>query len=161
MQVPPMLRPATPEDESFLRELFRETRAAEFAALSWAPAQVAALCNLQFDAQAAGYRTSFPQARHLIICDDHVPAGRMIKAETGDGLLLVDLALLPAFRNRGWGSQLVRSLQEEARNRAVALFLQVDKNGPAQALYRRLGFTVEGDDGVRYTMRWVHTSSFP
>jgi ribosomal protein S18 acetylase RimI-like enzyme len=78
----------------------------------------------------------------------------MITAATKEGLLLVDIALMPAFRNRGWGSLLVRALQDEARGSGTAMLLQVEIWNPALALYRRLGFIAEGDDGIRYWMRW-------
>jgi ribosomal protein S18 acetylase RimI-like enzyme len=151
----PVLRPVTPEDEPFLRALYRATRGPELAALPWSDAQVAAFCNMQFDAQAAGYRSAFPRAEHLLICGTEAPAGRMIKSSAGKGLVLVDIALMPAFRNRGWGSLLLRSLQDEARARAVPLRLQVEKASSALAFYLRLGFTITGEQGLHFTMSWT------
>ena len=151
---PPALRASVPEDEPFLRELYRTTRAGELAALPWGEAEVSAFCRWQFDVQVASYRQSYPQARHLIICDREAPAGRMITARTDEGLVLVDLALLPAFRNRGWGTLLLQGLQEDARRSALPLLLQVERNNRALTLYRRLGFAVTGESGVRFAMRW-------
>jgi ribosomal protein S18 acetylase RimI-like enzyme len=159
---PFFLRPATAADEPFLRALYRSTREAEFAMLGWTQPQVAALCDMQFRAQAAGYRRDHPGAEYLVICAPAGEAvGRLTRARYPDALLLVDIAVLPAFRGRGAGTWAIRTLQDEAAARAVPLFLHVDKANPALSLYQRLGFVIESDDGMRYGMRWVATAVAP
>ena len=151
----PTLRPATPEDEPFLRELYRVTRAGEFAALPLAPAQLRALCDTQFDAQLAGYRAAYRQVQQFVVASPDEPAGRLIKARDATGLWLLDIALMPAFRHRGWGGQLVRGLQDEARACASPLRLHVEKSSPWIAWYQRLGFVVEEESGLHYEFKWT------
>jgi ribosomal protein S18 acetylase RimI-like enzyme len=151
----PVLRAVTREDEPFLRELYRVTRIPEFATLALSEAQLSALCNAQFDAQAAGYRSTYPQAEHLLICSHEQPAGRLVRARDAEGLVLVDIALMPAFRRRGWGRLLLRALQDEARASAAPLRLHVEKSSPALAWYLRLGFAVSGEEGAHYALRWT------
>jgi ribosomal protein S18 acetylase RimI-like enzyme len=63
--------------------------------------------------------------------------------------------LVPAYRNRGLGSELVRELQQQAGWQGKAVLLHVMKINPAaRALYERLGFAVTGEDARRYRMRW-------
>jgi ribosomal protein S18 acetylase RimI-like enzyme len=149
----PVLRPATPEDEPFLRELYRVTRGAEFAALP--PMQVRAICDAQFDAQLAGYRGAFQEVRQLVVASREEPAGRVIKARDASSLWLLDIALMPAFRHRGWGSQLVRGLQDEARACASPLRLHVEKSSPSLAWYQRLGFVVEDTSELHCELKWA------
>jgi GNAT superfamily N-acetyltransferase len=157
----PTLRVVAPDDEAFLRALYRTTRVDELAPLRWSESQIDEFCNSQFDAQTAGYRLAFPGAEHMIICEGTVAAGRLIKARIADGLLLVDIALLPIYRNRGWGTALLRDLQDEAGRAGVPLLAEVEVNSPAPRLYRRLGFATTGEDGVRYSMIWTGPGNDP
>jgi GNAT superfamily N-acetyltransferase len=150
----PSLRASTPDDEPFFRELYRMTRFAEFAQLPLSAAQVNALCDAQFEAQAAGYRCAFPHAQHFAICCAGERVGRLIVAADARELLLVDLALMPAFRGRGWGALLVRKLQDQARASALPLRLQVERSSPVLNWYRELGFAVSGADGTHLSMTW-------
>ena len=48
------------------------------------------------------------------------PVGRLYVARWSDEIRIVDIALLPAFCNRGLGTTLVRALQAEAAARTRA-----------------------------------------
>jgi ribosomal protein S18 acetylase RimI-like enzyme len=151
----PALRPAALADTPFLRSLYRSTREVEMAAVPWTEMQKAAFCDMQFNLQTAGYAQAFPGAEHLMICTPHgEPAGRLIKARLADALQLVDIALLPAWRGRGWGGWLIGALQQEAAGLQMPVQLTVEKINPALTLYRRLGFVVTGEDDLRFRMRW-------
>jgi ribosomal protein S18 acetylase RimI-like enzyme len=151
----PALRPAALADTPFLRSLYRSTREVEMAAVPWTEMQKTAFCDMQFNLQTAGYAQTFPAAEHLMICTPHgEPAGRLIKARLADALQLVDIALLPAWRGRGWGGWLIGALQQEAAGLQMPVQLTVEKFNPALTLYRRLGFVVIGEDDLRFRMRW-------
>lgn len=154
------LRPATPEDVPFLRTLFRSTREALLAAMPCDEAQRDMLCEMQFRAQALGYRAAYPQAEDLVVCNAQGEAvGRLMRATSGGALVLVDIALTPASRGRGIGTALIRALQYEAASRAIPLMLSVETSNPASALYRRMGFRAEEGDGMRVRMRWEEATS--
>jgi ribosomal protein S18 acetylase RimI-like enzyme len=73
---------------------------------------------------------------------DITPAGRPTTQHCG----VLGMALLPAWRGRGLGEPLIRQALAAARNFG---FLRVEltvrhDNPRAQALYRRVGFEVEG-----------------
>jgi GNAT superfamily N-acetyltransferase len=69
---------------------------------------------MQFDAQTRHYRGSFPDAWYSVICVGGERAGRLIVNRSDDEILIVDIALLPAFRGAGVGGGLIRRLLEEA-----------------------------------------------
>jgi ribosomal protein S18 acetylase RimI-like enzyme len=149
------LRAAARADEPFLRALFRTTREPLIRALGWSGARASAFCDMQFDAQASGYRSSYPDAEYLVVLDaDARPIGRMTRALTAEGMVLVDIALIPPARGRGIGTSLLRGLQEEAGGTGRALLLSVETTNPARALYRRMGFEVVQEDGMQVRMLW-------
>jgi ribosomal protein S18 acetylase RimI-like enzyme len=148
------VRPAIPSDEPFLRALLHDLRAAEFIAVGLSGTMLATILDLQFRAQQAGYRQSFPQAEYLIIEHAGAPVGRLAVAlETQAGgrtLHILDIALLAAARRRGVGADVIAGLERAAGEmRATRLTLSVARsNVDAFRLYRRLGFVAldGGDD---------------
>ena len=66
----------------------------------------------------------------------------------------VSVAIAPGWRGKGIGSQLLDALIEIGRERGFeGLSLSVDSRNQAVHLYRRLGFVVDRDEDVSYTMR--------
>src|SRR5260221_3234618 len=93
------LRPATPDDEDFLFQVFADTRAPEFNLIDLEAAQKHALITMQFNAQRYQYDASYPQASSkIILCENH-PIGRMLVDVGECEITLVDIALLPEYRN--------------------------------------------------------------
>jgi GNAT superfamily N-acetyltransferase len=152
----PRLRPATSADAPFLRALYRTTRDPELDSVPWNDEQKSAFCNMQFDLQSAGYAQMFPSAEYLVICTpEGEPAGRLIKARLEDAVRLIDIALLPAWRRRGWGGLLIDALMQEAAGHGLPLQLTVERFNPALDLYRRMGFATDDDeDEIYIRMSW-------
>lgn len=59
-----------------------------------------------------------------------------------------------ARRGHGLGTQVLRLLQDEARERGVPLRLSVHTANPARRLYTRLGFVASPRDPGRVFMVW-------
>ena len=148
------LRPAFPEDDAFQQAVFASTRADELALAGWSHDQEEAFIKMQFNAQRQHYRAQYPQAEWSIVMRENEPVGRMIVDRSGGALHLMDIALLPEHRGTGIGTTLIRALIEEACRSGLPVHLYVDANNPAQALYRRLGFTPVSDAGIRFEMEW-------
>jgi ribosomal protein S18 acetylase RimI-like enzyme len=136
------LRPARPEDQAFLFELYASTRAEEMAAWGLDASQQELFLKLQFTAQQQSYQAQFPESTHQIICLEGQPVGRLIVNRTQNEIRLVDIALLPPNRNRGLGTQLIENLLAEAKAAGKPVRLHVLAGSPALALYRRLGFSI-------------------
>jgi ribosomal protein S18 acetylase RimI-like enzyme len=149
------LRAATLADRQFLRELYQSTREPELEAAGWDASQREAFINMQFDIQRRAYASSYPNARHQIILLDDEPIGRILKNESEDEFMLVDIALLPPYRKQGIGTHLIEELLAEAIATAKLVRLHVLKTNPAIRLYQRLGFSEVADDGVYLEMEWL------
>jgi GNAT superfamily N-acetyltransferase len=146
------LRPANPDDQDFLFQLYAGTRQAEFAALGWDKAQLEPLLRMQFSAQQRWYETAYAQAEQQIVMLGEAPIGRIIVHRTVEATTLVDISLLPAHRGGGIGTGLIRDLIAECTKERVRLRLQVLKTNPAARLYQRLGFVGTGEDEMYVQM---------
>jgi ribosomal protein S18 acetylase RimI-like enzyme len=150
-----VLRPAQQHDSDFLRELYSSTRVEEMASWGWSDAQQKAFLRLQFEAQQRHHELAYEGAEDCIITVNDRPAGRLLVLRSDVELRLVDIALLPDYRNRGAGTIVIRMLQEEAAIGGKPLRLHVSYLNPALRLYRRLGFVEIGDTGTDYFMEWT------
>lgn len=147
------LRSAGPEDEEFLLNLFASTRADELLLLERPQRDV--LIAMQFKAQSGQFFMVYPQARNTIILWNDEPVGRMLIDRGEAEFTLVDIALLPAHRNHGIGTHLLKDLIAEALAAGKPIQLHVGSSNSAKRLYERLGFSEVGGDAVYLKMRWV------
>lgn len=145
-------RPETPEDEPFLRRVFECARAAELELLPGNDEQRAAFLDLQFRAQRAHYHRMYPHGSFFVIFFEGDPIGYWVVNQT-ESIHLVDIALLPEYRGRGIGTQLIESLIRESEATGKAITLNVEQFSRARRLYERLRFVAEDIDGVYIRMR--------
>jgi ribosomal protein S18 acetylase RimI-like enzyme len=148
------LRLVSPDDEVFLLQVYASTRAEEMALVPWSEEQKQAFLRMQFDAQGQSYQQQFPDAEHYVILDNGLAAGRLIVERTGERILLIDIALLPAFRSLGIGSNLISDLKAEAQLAGKPLWLDVESFSPVFGLYERLGFKKIDEAGFYVRMEW-------
>jgi ribosomal protein S18 acetylase RimI-like enzyme len=147
-------RPEVAEDEEFLARLYATTRDYELNLLPWDSEQKAAFLRSQFGLQRQHYRRHYPNAAFLIIESNGAKIGRMYVDRSESDILLMDIALMPEFRGKGLGGQLIASLLAEAGAAQKAVRIHVERNNPALHLYERLKFRVLEDKGVHYMMEW-------
>jgi len=147
-------RTISPDDESFLRQVYASTRLDELAPLGWSAEQQAAFLGQQFDAQHRYYQEHYPEAAFQLILLDRLPIGRLYVARQLDQILVIDIALLPEHRNAGIGSRLLRDLLHEGATTGKPVRIHVEKFNPALHLYERLGFAPIADQGVYWFMEW-------
>ncbi|MEJ2321430.1 MAG: GNAT family N-acetyltransferase [Gammaproteobacteria bacterium] len=148
------LRPAGPGDEGFLRELHASTVQPEIALTGLDAGQMQLLLEQQYNARKSAYRLHYPGARYDIVEIDGLEAGVQCTDCSGEQILLVDLALLPQYRNQGTGSVLLTRLIDSAREQRKTLALHVLAGNPAQRLYERVGFLVTGTTPPYVRMEW-------
>ncbi len=149
-----VLRAAGEGDLPFLYRVYASTRADVQAIDGWSAGQKEAFLAMQFQAQHAHYHRYYPQARFDLIEVDGEPAGRLYVERGERETRIIDIALLPAWRGRGVGSELLRGLLNEAGAAGMPVILQVVETNPAARLYLRLGFEPQGGDGIYRFMRW-------
>jgi GNAT superfamily N-acetyltransferase len=93
----------------------------------------------------------FGTDRHNLILVDHQPAGRIWIGRDPTG---ADRILLPEYRLRGIGTQVLREAAAAAHreNRELRLHVPRSNNPGAHRLYTRLGFVEDGGDYLRISM---------
>ena len=149
------LRPVGPDDEPFLYRVYASTREDEVALTGWDREQQEAFLRQQFGAQQAHYRQHYQDAALRVVLCDGVPAGRLYVSRWADEIRIVDIALLPRWRNAGIGTALLRGLLEEGAGTGKRVSIHVERFNPALRLYARLGFRLVQDKGVYLLLEWT------
>lgn len=147
-------RPIRDADREFLFHVYASTRTEELAVTGWSDVQKAAFLDMQFNAQHTYYQQQFPDASYQVVLLNGTSAGRLYVDRTTDEIKLIDIALLPEFRNAGVGTKLLNDLIAEARKTNKPIVIYVEKPNPALRLYQRLGFEPIADQGVYWLMQW-------
>lgn len=141
-------------DLFFLRNLYASTRQEELAQTGWPREQIEAFLNQQFEAQHSYYQEHYASADFLVILSsDGESIGRLYLDEWEDEFRIVDIALLPAFRGQGIGSEILRELMARAFAAGKAVSIHVEQFNPAMRLYKRLGFLPVNEEGVYHLLR--------
>jgi len=148
------LRTATEEDDAFLYQVYASTRAEEMARVPWDKAQQEAFLRMQWDAQQLHYRTHNPQGTHDIILLDEEAIGRLYVSRREAEIRILDITILPEYRNRGLGTPLIKELMREAALARLPLNIFVESFNPSMRLFERLGFSVKESDGINQLMEW-------
>jgi ribosomal protein S18 acetylase RimI-like enzyme len=147
-------RAATEEDDSFVYELFNAVHRPEFAFVPMPPGALDTLMRMQYHGQKATYASQYPGG-HEIVLVDGAPAGRIWVYRGPHEHQLVDISLLPRYRNRGIGAGLVKEAIASAREAAVPLRCSVAvTNSGSLRFHQRLGFRIVGQDEVYYDLAW-------
>jgi len=149
-----ILRSVRAEDELFMRRLYASTRADEMALTGWPVEQQDTFLQMQFNAQRQYYCEQFPAADYQIIQCAGTDIGRLIVWRAANEMLLMDIALLPEYRNHGIGTALIEGLMAEAAQTGRPLRLHVEFLNPALRLYERLGFAKIGEMGIYSELEW-------
>lgn len=110
---------------------------------------------MQFTAQHRYYHEHYADADFQIIEGDGIRVGRLYVARLASEIRIIDIALLPEYRNQGIGSWLLRQLQREAADAGKQISIHVERMNPALHLYTRLGFQQVADQGVYLLLEWT------
>ena len=149
------LRPITDEDRVFLKKVFDSAWQRALAGSNWPPDVQQQVLAHQFEAQDSSYRKDYPDASYDVIEIDGTPAGRIYVDRRKDEICLMEMSLLPKYRNQKIGTALIEELLEEAAKTGKTVVLHVEHWNPeARRLYERLGFEMEEDIGTHWRMRW-------
>lgn len=155
------VRPATPDDISFTRQLFAAVRSAEFDHMPLTATQKSILMTMQFEARQADYSRRYSCLEHSIIEVDDINAGQLIVDRDTARITLVDIALLEQYRGNGIGTRIISDIIEEAFNNDRRLTLHVAAHNQAIRLYERLGFEVVTSSAVYNEMEWRSLNGKP
>jgi len=148
------LRPETQADVPFLRRLYASTRWDELAIVDWSDEQKIAFLSDQSRLQLYHYYKYYPTTDFAVLEQHGTPMGRIYLERLDKTVTMLDIALLPEWRNRGVGTALIKATLVEAGEAGQVVSIMVEKFNPAQRLYRRLGFREITDEGVQWVMEW-------
>ena len=150
----PRLRTAAPSDAEFLLALYASIRQAEVAFLPGTPEAKTAFIEMQFRAQERQFAAAYPEAQRWIVMKGEAAVGRLCVDRQAAQILIVDLALLPAYQRQGIGRALVSDLQRQARADGIAISGHVLRTSPAQCFWERMGFTLTPIDDMYLRILW-------
>jgi ribosomal protein S18 acetylase RimI-like enzyme len=139
-------------DLPFLKEVYKSTRAAEMQLVDWPEDEIERFINQQFESQHSYYLQVYHDATFEIIYVGNEPAGRLYLWESDRQIRIVDISLLPEFRNQGIGSRILNTLTAKADFSSKVLGIHVEYYNQALSLYHRLGFEQKDQTGVYYYM---------
>ncbi len=149
------VRPALPQDEIFLYELYVAIRGPLFALTPLTAVQREHLLRIQFQAQLSSYTQQYPNSCYHVVLLDGKPVGRLWVAPVDSGFHLVDIAVHPNVQSKGLGTVLVQRLQQEAQKAKLPILSTVDRFNPGSLrFHQRLGFTIVREDLMQFYMEW-------
>lgn len=146
------LRAVEEKDASFIEAVYRTTREAELNLTNWSEYQKSAFISMQSAAQLSDYKTKFPAAKFQVIIYNNKDAGRFYTGENETEIRLLDITVLPKFRGKGIGTELLKRLIIRSNKVQKKISLHVIASNPALKLYQRLGFIHINNDGRYYYM---------
>jgi ribosomal protein S18 acetylase RimI-like enzyme len=132
-------------DQGFLHGLYRSLREPELSLVPWSEEQKAAFVASQFAAQHQHYLSAYPNGLFQIIKMDDLCVGRFYVSQSEDQIRIIDLTILPEFRGRGIGTQILSETLESAGKR-VTIYLE--SFSESVGLFERLGFRIVKDEGI-------------
>ena len=154
-------RAVRPDDFDFLLEVYGSTRADEMALVPWSDDQKQLFVKAQFAGQLEHYQNTFPTASHQIILASGRPVGRMYVARLEQEIRIADITLLPAERNAGIGSFLLKELLDEAGRVGKVLRIYVEEYSPSLRFFERLNVKPIEQHGIHVLLEWSPADGLP
>lgn len=148
------IRPSKPTDQPFLEQLHNSTRP-DLKLIDGEKEFVDSIIQMQFHAQSEGYGNQFPNAMYFIVEKQQERIGKVTIDFGPNEVRVIDIAFIPNARNKGFGEEVLRSLQQASTQVGTPLTLTVHAdNTAAKSLYLRLGFVIESSSPPYEAMAW-------
>lgn len=149
------LRAVQDSDNEFLLKVYGSTRAQELAQVPWTAEQKQQFVRMQYEAQKSHYAAQHPKASHEIICLEGTDAGRLYLNRADEKFHILDITLMPEYRNRGVGSFLLGQIMAEAKDAGRPVSIYVETFNPSLRLFQRLGFTPIQQEGFHLLLQFA------
>jgi ribosomal protein S18 acetylase RimI-like enzyme len=143
-----------PDDEAFLLKVYASTRSDELDRVPWNEAQREAFLTMQLAAQHHHYQQQYPDAVYEVILLNQEAVGRLYVARLDQEIRILDVTILPEYRNAGVGTSIIENLLTEAATAGKPVRIYVESFNPSLRLFERLGFTKIDEHGVHLLMEW-------
>ena len=141
-------------DAAFVEQLHRSTRD-DLLLVSAEPDFIEMLIAFQYSAQTAGHGGSYPNAMYFIVEKMGESVGRLTLDFGQSEIRIVNVALIPQVRGKGFGAGILQALQVVADQIKAPLTLAVDcYDIYAKRLYLQLGFQTIAVQEPTEVMAW-------
>jgi ribosomal protein S18 acetylase RimI-like enzyme len=131
------------------------TRLDEMRQSGWQDEAIQHFLYAQAQTQHQYYMQHYQQTNYFIIIYQEQDVGRLYVDDVGPEIRIVDIALLPEYRNLGIGTALIHKLQAQGKQQQRNVSIHVEQHNPALSLYQRLGFKfVREVNGIYHLMHW-------
>lgn len=151
---PLSMRLATQDDVPFFKRLYATTR----DDLKYMPVtreKLAEVIAMQQIVQENGLRNTYPEAKQWTVLLDEEAIGRLIVDFSKNDWRVIDIALMPEQRLKGYGRKVMEAVMNKARETGGSVSLAVfGFNKTARHLYNNLAFEVVREDVVHAQMIW-------
>jgi ribosomal protein S18 acetylase RimI-like enzyme len=148
------LRTVTDADRDFLLRVYEASREIELGMTGWNSDLRRAFVEHQFTAQDSHYREHYGDASFDLILFEGKKAGRLIVSRCNEEIEILDITVLPEFRNRGIATSLVRSILAEAKASGQVVVIYIESFNPSQDHFGKLGFIAAGGDELVRRFEW-------
>lgn len=153
-----VLRDITDLDKELLFRIYSSTRMQEMQQLpGWSDEMKEGFLQQQFNAQHFHYHNNYKGANFWMIERNGEAIGRLYLLEDFEKntFLVIDITLLPQWRNKGIGEIIFRDIMKTAGDKGYTVTLHAELFNPAIHLYKRLGFEIISEtNGIYYLMEW-------
>jgi ribosomal protein S18 acetylase RimI-like enzyme len=147
----------TPEkisDALFMVQLFNSTKPF-FYELGLPLGAVEIMLAQQYQLQQTGYKIQFPNAATFILRHHGQAIGKVMIDNNGHTIHIIDLAIIPQMRGRGFGSVILDCIKLNATRLGLPVCLSVNKdNVRAKRLYQNHGFCTADVSDTHESMFW-------
>ena len=151
-----VLRRFNDSDLPFLQLLYGSIREPELRMTNFTEDEKEQFIFNQFMIQHSQYCKNYETEHFYVIEVNGKKAGRFYIDYWDNEIRVVDIALLPEFRQSGIGSHLLEYLFQEALTRKLPVTIHVEHQNPARHLYERLGFKLKSKSSDVYMlMEWA------
>lgn len=151
-------RNITTDDEETLFQIYASTRTEELIHLTnWTSGQKEAFLRLQFSAQHSHYQNNYEGAHFWVIEYKSQIIGRLYlhTLYESTSMRIIDITLLPEWRNKGIGNQILLDVLEWAESKNRSVTIHVESFNRAMNLYKKLGFVLASQtNGVYHLLEW-------
>lgn len=152
-----LLSPVTAADQGVVLAIFATTPGMAQVLASkpeWPAAEQLAFLQQQSFFQETAYRgPAYAGACLDLVRWQGTVVGRIyVLMQPGVQARLMEITLLPAYRNQGHGANLITALLAQARQEKIPVTAMVEDDNPARTLYTRLGFAPTGETHSFYRL---------
>jgi ribosomal protein S18 acetylase RimI-like enzyme len=148
-------RPITSADAEINYRIYYSTREEELLKSGWTEEEKEKFVRMQFELQQKQYTACYKGAVFNLILLGESTAGRLFIHETEHEIRIMDIAILPEYRNKGIGTAILKGIVSGADKKNKRASIHVEIYNSARRLYERLGFTISELRGMYYFMEYI------